>query len=317
MPLLDMSVKEMENYKGINPKPSDFDQYWEENLKELTTFDWNVELIESVFQVPFAKCYHLYFTGVKGARIHAKLVVPNATKGPAVVNFHGYTGDSGDWSNMLGYAALGYVTASMDCRGQGGYSEDVGGVNGGTLYGFVIKGLDSGPKALYFRNVFLDTKQLVTIIMDREDVDENRVGLMGGSQGGGLTIACAALEPRVKRLSPMFPFLSDYKRVWEMDLDVEAYAGLRDYFRKFDPTHEREAEVFETLGYIDIQYLAERIKGEVLFATGLIDPICPPSTQYAVFNKIRSKKTHVIYPDFKHEYLKGFPDKQYQFMLDL
>lgn len=317
MPILDMSVKEMEQYKGINPKPADFDSYWDKSLKELDTFDWNVELIESEFQVPFAKCYHLYYTGAKNARIHAKLIVPNKTSGAAVVQFHGYTGDSGEWSNMLSYAALGYVTAAMDCRGQGGLSEDVGGVTGGTLYGFIIKGVDSGPEELYFRQVFLDTKQLVNIIMNRDDVDENRVGVMGGSQGGALTIACAALEPRIKKVSPVFPFLSDYKRVWEMDLDQDAYVGLREYFRKFDPTHDKEELFFETLGYIDIQHLADRIEGHVLFATGLIDPICPPSTQYAVFNKIKSPKQHVLYPDFKHEYLKGFSDKQYQFMLDL
>lgn len=317
MPILDMSLKELQNYKGINPKPMDFDAFWDKSLSDMKALDPQVELVKSDFQVPFATCYHLYFKGMGGARIHSKLVVPNVTSGAAVIQFHGYTMSSGEWKDLLPFAAFGQVVASMDCRGQGGESVDVGGVTGGTLYGFIIKGLDDGPSSLYFRQVFLDTAQLAGIIMDREDVDESRVGVLGGSQGGALTIACAALEPRVKKLSPVFPFLSDYKRVWEMDLDVDAYDGLRQYFRKFDPTHEREDQVFDTLGYIDIQHLASRIKGEVLFATGLIDPICPPSTQYAVYNKIESKKTHVLYPDFKHEYLKGFPDKQVQFFIDL
>lgn len=317
MPILDLPMSELEQYQGSSPKPNDFDIFWSEGLSELKGIDSDIKIIESEFQVPFAKCYHLYFTGVKGARVHSKLVVPNETKGPAVIKFHGYTMDSGEWLDLLPFAALGYVSAALDCRGQGGLSQDIGGVTGGTLYGFIVKGLDTGAKELYFRNVFLDTAQLAGIIMDRDDVDENRVGVFGASQGGGLTLACAALEPRIKKVSPIFPFLSDYKRVWDMDLDVDAYEGLRTYFRKFDPTHEREDEVFETLSYIDIQNLADRIKGEVLFATGLIDPICPPSTQYATFNKIKSKKLHVLYPDFKHEDLKGFSDKQFQFFLDL
>ena len=53
---------------------------------------------------------------------------------------------------------------------------------------------------------------------------------MGGSQGGGLTLACAALEPRIKRLAPVFPFLSDYRRTWEMDLAVDAYEELKVLF---------------------------------------------------------------------------------------
>ena len=87
MPMLDLSVKEMEVYTGINPKPSDFDQYWKENLDELDYIDANIEIIESDYQVPFAKCYHLYFTGVKGARIHSKLVVPTVQKVLQLLNF--------------------------------------------------------------------------------------------------------------------------------------------------------------------------------------------------------------------------------------
>jgi len=317
MPILDLSVKEMETYLGTNAKPKDFESFWDKGLEEIKLIDQQVKLIKSTFQVPFATCYHLYFTGTKGARIHSKLVVPKKAKGSAVIKFHGYSVDSGEWTDLLAYAAVGHVVAALDCRGQGGLSEDVGGVIGGTLYGFIVKGLDSGPSELYYRQVFLDTALLTQIIMAREDVDASRVGVFGGSQGGGLTLACAALTPSIKKVSPVFPFLSDYKRVWEMDLDMAAYVGLRDYFRKFDPTHEREEEIFERLGYIDIQHLANRIRGEVLFATGLIDPICPPSTQYATYNKITSKKTHILYPDFKHEDLKGFKDQQFQFFLDL
>lgn len=173
----------------------------------------------------------------------------------------------------------------------GGLSEDKGGVLGNTLQGHIIRGLDDpNPDNLLFRDIFLDTAMLARIIMDMPFVDRNRVGATGGSQGGGLTIACASLVPEIKRLAPVFPFLSDYKRVWEMDLAKDAYVELQQYFRRFDPRHLRKEETFTKLGYIDIQHLADRIKGEVLMATGLMDTICPPSTQFAVYNKIKSKK---------------------------
>ena len=137
---------------------------------------------------------------------------------------------------------------------------------------------------------------MAQIVMDMPDVDETRVGATGGSQGGALTLACVSLEPRVKRAAPVYPFLSDYKRVWEIDMDKEAYAELREWFRKFDPRHEREEEVFTRLGYVDIQFLAPRIRAEVLMGVGLMDQICPPSSQYAAFNKITSPKSAVHYP---------------------
>ena len=104
---------------------------------------------------------------------------------------------------------------------------------------------------------------LAGIVMGMPEVDANRVGAVDGSQGGGLTLACAALEPRVKRAASTFPFPCDYLRLWEMD------------------------------------------------------SVCPPSTQFAAYNKITSKKSMLIYPDFAHENLPGAPDKIAEFVVGL
>jgi cephalosporin-C deacetylase len=45
--------------------------------------------------------------------------------------------------------------------------------------------------------------------------------------------------------------------------------------------------------------------------TGLIDTVCPPSTQFAAYNKIKSEKDIVLYPDFGHEALPGMPDIEF------
>ncbi|MFP4697588.1 MAG: acetylxylan esterase [Eubacteriales bacterium] len=319
MPAFEMGLGELKEYKGTNPKPSDFDSYWDNGLNELKTFDWKVELIPSKFQVNFADCFHLYFTGVKGARIHAKYLRPKAVTEPhpAIIEFHGYSVNSGDWSDKLNYVALGYSYVALDCRGQGGLSEDVGGVKGNTLHGHIIKGLDDKPEQLLYRQIFLDTAQLAKIIMSFPEVDEDRVGTRGASQGGALTVACAALEPRIKKAAPVYPFLSDYKRVWDMDLAKNAYEGITEYFRRFDPRHERENEVFEILGYIDIQNLASRIKADVLWGIGLMDTICPPSTQFAAYNKLNANKRMTMYYDYGHEHIPQLNDEIFNFLCKL
>ncbi len=320
MPLLfDMPYEDLLTYEGTNPKPTDFDAYWDEALIEMNSLDPQVELTPADFQVDFTECFHLYFTGVGSARIHAKLLKPKGlTKpSPAVLMFHGYSGNAGDWVDKLPYVAAGYTVAALDCRGQGGQSEDPGGVKGWTLNGHIVRGLDDDPKNLLYRAIFLDTAQLAKIVMEMPDVDENRVGATGGSQGGGLTLACAALEPRIKKAAPVYPFLCDYQRVWEIDQDVAAYDELRAWFRRFDPRHERETEVFTNLGFIDIQHLSPRIRGEVCMAVSLMDTICPPSTQFAAYNKISAPKSLVLYPDFGHEGLPDINDKIFKFMMDL
>jgi cephalosporin-C deacetylase len=319
MPIIDMPLEELKVYTGCSPCPEDIDDYWESALAEMRSTDPDTEFIPSDFQVPFAECFDLYFTGVRGARIHAKYLKPKNYERPhpAIIQFHGYAGNAGDWTEKLGYVACGYSVAAMDCRGQGGKSEDSGGVTGNTLKGHIIRGLDDKPENLLFRHIFLDAAQLAGIIMSMPEVDENRVGAMGYSQGGALTLACASLEPRIKRLAPVYPFLCDYRRVWEMDLAKDAYEELCQYFRRFDPLHLLEEETFMKLGYIDIQNLVKRIKGEVLMGVGLMDNICPPSTQFAAYNKITSPKQMVVYPDYSHENLPGLSDMIYHFMMGL
>ena len=320
MPLLDMPLEKLKEYQGRNPRPFDLDEYWDKAIAEMQAVDPQIELIPSDFQAPAAECFDLYFTGVKGARIHAKYLRPKNAKEPhpTVLQFHGYSESSGDWQNKLNYISSGYSVAALDCRGQGGLSEDIGGVKGNTFKGQIIRGLDDpNPNNLLFRDIFLDTAQLAKIVMSFDEVDEKRVGAMGGSQGGGLTLACVSLEPKIKLAAPMFPFLSDYKRVWEMDLAVGAYEELKTFFRHFDPRHQREDEIFTKLGYIDIQNITKRIKAEIMMGVALMDSTCPPSTQFAAYNKITSPKKTVIYPDFGHEALPGFNDLVFQFMMGL
>lgn len=321
MPAIDKPLSELLIYPGTNPRPTDFDTYWDESLAELDKHDAQVTLTPNPFlKTRNAECFDLTFTGIGGARVYAKYLRPKniatGKKVPAVVQFHGYSGSSGDWADKLNLVNEGFAVAAMDVRGQGGRSEDNLAIQGNTLRGHIIRGLDDpDPRKLFFRYVYLDCALLARIVMGLDEVDAERVAAMGGSQGGALTIACVALEPRVKFAAPVFPFLCDYKRVWDMDLAKDAYAELKEFFRHFDPRHERELEIFTKLGYIDLQYLAPRIKATTLMAVGLMDTICPPSTQFAMYNKITAPKDLIIYPDFGHEGLPGCNDRIFNFIV--
>ncbi len=320
MPLIDMPREELEVYRGINPKPADFDAYWDLSLEELDKTGLDYDLLPSDYQVPFARCFDLTFIGLGGAKIYSKMLMPLQVSGklPALLQFHGYAGNSGDWTQKLSYVAAGFAVFAMHVRGQGGKSQDLGGTVGNTLCGQIIRGLDEeDPRKLLFRQIYLDCAKLARIVMSMEDIDETRVAATGGSQGGGLSLACAALTPTLNRIASQMPFLCDFKRVWALDLAKGAYKELKDYFRRFDPRHQREDEVFERLGYIDNQHMAGRIHSRVLMLTGLMDDICPPSTQYAAFNRISSPKNMIVYPDFAHEFYPGSDDLIMQFMLEM
>lgn len=318
MPLtFDMPFDELLTYQGTNPRPADFDEYWARALTALADQPADVEITPAEFRTPYARCAHLWFTGTGGARVHAKLLRPVNPTGQALLEFHGYSNSSGDWFSKLPYVAQGFTVASLDMRGQAGLSVDEIPVAGWSMASYLLRGVDDTPDNLLYRHLFLDTARLARIVMGLDGVDPDRVGATGYSQGGGLTLACAALEPRIRIAAPVYPFLTDYKRAWQLDLEERPYDEITTYFRKRDPMHQREDDVFTRLGYVDVQHLAPRITARTMFTIGLADRVCPPSTQFAAYNKITGEKSYRLYPDHKHESLPGTDDAIYSLLATL
>ncbi|MBP5738191.1 MAG: acetylxylan esterase [Abditibacteriota bacterium] len=319
MPCFDMPLEELKTYTGSSPRPADFDEYWRRGMAEMESVYAPPELVRSDFPAKYSDCYDMYFTGVGGARIHSRIHLPkNITKpAPCVCFYHGYAGNAGDWWWHSYWAAQGYAYASIDCRGQSGTSKDVGGVKGTTLFGHIIRGLeDPNPDKLLYRSIYLDCVQMARCMMNMDCVDETQVYTTGVSQGGALSLVTAALEPKIAKVVTASPFLSDYKRAWEMDILPDGYPEIKDYFRHRDPTHETEKEVFDKLGYIDIQNHAPNVRAKVLMITSLMDDDCPVSTQFAMYNKLTCEKEVLIYPDFRHELFPGMSDAMFRFLVD-
>lgn len=315
---MDMPVRDLENYMGSSKCPKDFNEYWQNILNKRKKYSKEVRIEKSEFETPYCECYDLYFESEDFAVIHVKYLKPKniTSKVPAILDFHGYGGCAKDWTYKLPYVACKIAVFSMDCRGQMGNSTD----SFGELNNFrtcnLIRGV-ADPEKLYYKKVFLDALNLVDIVQNFEYIDSERVATMGYSQGGGIALATAALNQEIKSTFAVYPFLSDYKRCWDMRTGA-AYLDMVEYFRKKDPQHKKEDEFFNNLGYVDIQNMAPWIRGSVTMVTGLVDDICPPSTQYATYNKIKSDKKHLLYYDYGHEdMLSGLPDENMKWAMEL
>jgi cephalosporin-C deacetylase-like acetyl esterase len=89
MPVFEMPLHELRRYMGRNPKPSDFEAYWERGLRELDSTPPQPEFRPHPSPARFAECFDLWFSGVGGARIHAQYVRPRAEgRHPALLRFH-------------------------------------------------------------------------------------------------------------------------------------------------------------------------------------------------------------------------------------
>lgn len=305
-----------QDYLGSQQKPEDFSAFWEKGLQEVAKLGITHELIPHELFSKQAEGFDLFFTGIGGAQVHAQLIRPKvvSTKHPVLFQFHGYHGDAGDWSDKLALAAEGFWVVALDVRGQGGLSEDVSQTRGATLKGHIIRGVEEGAERLFYRSVFLDIYQLTRIILSYSEIDSSRCFAYGASQGGALALICAALAAEIKETFVCYPFLSDYREAYRLDVANSAYEELAYWFRFKDPLHQKEEEFFATLDYIDLQYFAPRITGKVHWAIGLADTVCPPKTQFAVYNNLKNvaSKELYSYPEYGHEYLPRFGDIMWQ-----
>lgn len=310
MPRVDMSLEALKNYRGTNPKPLDFDMFWDKQVERANAHPLEYTIEESEIKgFSTITCYDMWFTGIDKAKIYAKYIKPNTNqKVPLILQYHGYPGASRPWFEQIDFAGMGYALLIMDCPGQGGRSEArKTRMLGPTASNHFIMGIDGEIEDLYYVNTFLDGYLLSRIGESLEGIDKSRIYCNGASQGAAFALVCTALNHKIKKCAALYPYLCDYKRVWELDLDHVVYEGLRYYSKWFDQEHSND-EMFLKLGYIDVANFASRIQAEILFGIGLCDVFCPPSTQFAVYNQISSKKELYIYPDYGHEEIPEFDD---------
>lgn len=104
---------------------------------------------------------------------------------PLVLQFHGYPGASRSWLEQSSFAGMGYALLAMDCPGQGGKSQDIGGFLGTTVSGHLIAGLDGEPKDMYYVRLYQNIRILCRIVRQMKDIDQRRIYINGASQGAG------------------------------------------------------------------------------------------------------------------------------------
>ncbi len=301
----------LESYRGCTPVPADFDDFWAARMAEADAVPLSFELVPSdVPAYPTCEFLDLWYTGMGGARIHAKYLRPR-TKDPVplVLQFHGYPGSSRSWLEQCSFVGMGMALVALDCPGQGGPSQDLGGFMGTTVAGHIVAGLDGDPSGLYYTRLHQHIRVLCRVVRELSGIDLSRVFVNGASQGGGLGLATCALNPDlVSRAAILYPFLSDFRLVWELGLDVVAYDGIGHFSRWFSASGERQEEAFSKLAYVDTKSFAHLVRCPVLFGTGLDDRVVPPPTQFAVYNNLTCPKAHHAYPGFAHEEIQEFDD---------
>jgi cephalosporin-C deacetylase-like acetyl esterase len=130
--------------------------------------------------------------------------------------------------------------------------------------------------------------------------DGRRLLVMGASQGGQLTLATAALDPRVTGLAATHPAFCD--------VSAELHGRAGGWPHPFmpqpggSPSPQATPAKIATATYYDIANFARRIRVPGYYNWGYNDETCPPTSAYAIYNEVTAPKTLGLTLEMGHSY---------------
>lgn len=298
----DLPLEQLKNYKPELTKQPDFDEFWSDSLKDLSNVPLKYTLTPYDFPVKGVKVYTINFAGFNNANIQGYFAYPeNSELLPGLLLFHGYNWCfDGNVENTVNWALKGYATLQMLVRGQQGYSADNVVSSTGYAAGWMSKGI-LDPKEYYYRAIYMDAVRALEVLASIDNVNAKKIGVHGGSQGGGLSLSSAALSDIPVVAVADYPFLSNFERAIDLAL-CNPYNELNEFFRR-NTAPEIEIQAKKTLSYFDIMNLAPKIKCHTWVSAGLVDDIVPPSTVFAAYNHMTCSKEISVHRYFGHEYM--------------
>lgn len=303
MALTDLPLDLLRDYRPDVAEPADFDAFWERTIGEARAVAVEPRLEPAETSITELIVEDLTFSGFGGDPIRAWVTRPRTSEPlPTVVEFLGYGGGRGIAGERLQWAASGYVHVLMDTRGQGagwGNGGDTPDPHGSASQtpGFMTRGITS-PETYYYRRLFTDGVRLVDTVRSFDFVDADRVAVTGGSQGGGISLAVAALHPGVGAVMADVPFLCHFERSIEMTPE----APFTEITRYLSIRRDEVDAVLSTLSYMDGANFARRITRPAFFSVGLMDPVVLPSSVFAAYNLLGSTDREIaVYRYNGHE----------------
>jgi cephalosporin-C deacetylase-like acetyl esterase len=279
-----------EKISSPTDRASDFEAFWQRTKQELAAVDPQYKMIkQDSLSSETHDVYLVEMRSLGNVLIRGWYTRPKAPgKFPAILQMQGLS----SYNKACLDPPENMAVFTLNIRGHGNSCDDV---NPG-FPGFLTWNLKDKEKYIY-RGGYMDCVRAVDFLCSREEVDQRYIVVQGGSQGGALSFATAALDNRrIALCIPHIPFLSDFKDYFRL---VGWPANEFIDFEKENQSFGWDG-IYNTLSYFDIKNLAGMIRCPVFMAIGLKDDCCPPHINFAAYNQLTVPKIYSAFPESGH-----------------
>lgn len=274
-------------------KPDDFDRFWQHAKQELNLIPFQYHIHKTAHMDPIDEMHEFSYQGAKNETIYGMELIHQGNPRPTMIFFHGYGWHKGEPHDFLDYYQIGYNIVSFDIRGQKGLSKDRYSYHSGDQR-LMTRGI-LHPDEYYLKHVYQDSLQLIHLIRTLPYVDPKHILLNGGSQGGGIVLALAALED----IAYVFADVPSYTHF--KGRLMGKHGSVREIADYIEEHHLDEDKVLSNLQYFDNLHFAPMIKAPIFSSVGLKDQICPAEFFEMAYEMMTVHKMIYRYPEGGHE----------------
>lgn len=262
--------------------PEDFDEFWNKNLEELKKYELRPEMTLLPERcTKTVDVYHVSYRNIGGSRMYGVLTVPKAEgKYPAIIRLPG--AGIGSKSGDVKHSERGVIILELGIHGipvnlEGSIYDDL---TRGVLSAYYLDNLENRD-TYYYKRVFLGCVKAIDFLQSLPQCD-GKIGTLGGSQGGLLSIVTSRLDSRIKATAIYFPAMCDQEGY------THGRAGGWPHAFKFKGNCTKEK--LTTARYYDAANFARGLKAPVFYAFGYNDITCAPTTTRSTYNVITAPK---------------------------
>jgi len=287
--------------------PEDLEQFWNEAIAEANAvrLDYRRSLTND-FELEGFVVETLEFTGMGGRRLHGWIAYPEgARRLPGFVWVPPY-GRESKLPDSYG-TREGFVSLSFNFHGESPFHQE----KYVTERGYFAQGA-AEPETWIFRRMLQDAHLATKVLQAQTEADEDRIGAMGMSQGGGISIWLGAWCPIIKAVCADMPFLGNIGHTLTQTVYRYPLKELSDFMADLPVG---EARVLNTISYFDTVNQASFCKRPTQISLGLKDPACRPDTVKGIFDAIPGPKMLRTYGG-GHDWDPEMIDNNRQWLLD-